>query len=80
MKIELPHESMSADKLGRSDLLDRVIGSVCLADAVVVIAFIGDTAHGASYGANRKKCEATGEWLDHLLDDMGDGLTPRPQL
>ncbi len=50
------------------------------ADAVVVIAFIGDTAHGASYGANRKKCEATGEWLDHLLDDMGDGLTPRPQL
>lgn len=37
IEIERPHVSTSAQKLGRSDLTDRVIGSVCLAVGVGLV-------------------------------------------
>ncbi len=37
IEIELPHVSTSAQKLGRSDLTNRVVGSVCLAVGVGLV-------------------------------------------
>jgi hypothetical protein len=47
------------------------------ADAVVVLAFKGDTIAGASYGQTKAMCKKTGQWMDWLIDGMEDGL-PRP--
>jgi hypothetical protein len=41
IEIELPHVSTSAQKLGRSDLTDRVIGSMCLAVGVELVLWAG---------------------------------------
>jgi hypothetical protein len=42
MKIELPHLSSAAsDKLDRSDLIDRVIGSLCLAVGAGLLLWAG---------------------------------------
>ncbi len=41
IEIELPHVSTSAQKLGRSDLTDRAIASVCLAVGVGLVLWAG---------------------------------------
>jgi hypothetical protein len=53
------------------------------ADAVVVLAFKGDTVAGASYGQTKAMCHNAGRWMDWLIDGMENELqhiptAPRP--
>ena len=51
----------------------RLIADRLGADSVVILAFGGDTVAGASYGTTKGKCQATGRWMDEIIDRMTSG-------
>ncbi len=58
----------------------KKIASETGAEAVVVFAFSEGRFAAASYGATKEKCAAAGRWLDRIVDEMGAGKAPAPDL
>ena len=50
------------------------------AESVVILAFGDGLCAGASYGETKEKCQATGYWMDILIDGMIHGEMDPPNL
>lgn len=65
-KIQITEARKIADRIG--------------AEAVVVIAFDGNSFAITSYGATKDKCARTAKWVDQLSADLEAGKLVAPAL
>lgn len=50
------------------------------ADAVVIVAFRGDSFATTSFGKSKEICRAFSKVADHIHDDIAHGVTPIPDV
>lgn len=50
------------------------------ADAVVIVAFRGDSFATTSYGKSKEICRAFSKVADHIHDDIAHGVIPVPEI
>ena len=47
-------------------------------DGIAIFLFKGDRVAGTSYGADKPLCDRMGQFIDRIVDDLGDGKIDNP--